>query len=174
MAKYWVLWETSDLPPAGQDPPALTWPLSSGPQSHLGRSHIPGNRSTAGSLISPGERVQTTHAKVQRPGEEPGQKSPGSLSIWQGRGGHCSATSPVFTSHRHAIHTWPGQWPCAQSPCPASACPASSLPHPGSGLHLSPSSRGAKPVSSSMMGEGERRAPESITGYHRVWQWPQG
>ena len=123
---------------------------------------------------APGKRAQTTHAKVQRPGGEPGQKSPGSLSIWQGQLGRCSATSLVSTSHRHAIHTWPGQWPCAHSPCPASACAASSLQHPGSGLHLSPSSPRAKPVSSSMMGEGERRAPESITGYHRVWQWPQG
>lgn len=162
----------------GQLRPASPWPGSSRthlapelwPQSHLGRSHIPGNRSTAGSLISPGKRAQTTHAKVQRPG----QKSPGSLSIWQGQGGRCSATSLVSTSHRHAIHTWPGQWPCAHSPCPASACAASSLLHPGSGLHLSPSSPRAKPISSSMMGEGQRRAPESITGFHRVWQWPQG
>lgn len=137
------------------------WPLSSGPQSHLGRSHAPGNKATAQAHWPPQGRGHSTCK-----GTEAWRRAggiPRSLSAWWGRGGRCSAAPPVSSLHSRVIHTWPGQWPPARllpMPC-LCLCP------PTSKLRSALESRllQARPISS--MGGGE----ESSRGRHRV---PEG
>ena len=166
-AKHRALLDSPGLPPPARDPPTLTWPLSSGPQSHLGRSHDPGNKATAQAHWPPPGRGHSTCKGTEA--WRRANRSPRSLSAWWGRGRRCSTAPPVSSLHSHVIHTWPGQGPPARSPCPASAC---ALPHLSSGLHLSPTSSRPGPFHLWGWG-GERRAPEGVTGCHRVWQQPQ-